>query len=307
MAGRKYKKRRKRSGGGFILSLLTFAVVVGAIITSVTVFLKVADIEVSGTTRYEAADIIAASGIESGDNLFAINKFEVAEKILDEYPYIEQIKIRRRLPDTFTFEITERVPAAYIEGEGNRWLIDNNAYIVELLAKDAAVKVPKITGCEVVTPREGSYLILKNEDQLTALKEVLTSLRKTEMTDKTVRVDMGKLYDINIVMGDRFLIELGDSQELAAKIRMLNAVLSELGEYDKGTINVSAIKEARFRPDINIDLSEKPAVQENTAESESTEENAEDNTEENTEDNSGKEESGEATEENAEDGENEEE
>ena len=239
------------------MSLLTFGVVVGAIIASITVFLKVADIEVSGTTRYEAADIIATSGIESGDNLFAINKFEVAEKILEEYPYIEQIKIRRRLPDTFTFEIVERVPTAYIESEGNRWLIDNNAYIVELLSKDAAVKVPKITGGEVVTPREGSELILKNEDQLIALKEVLTSLRKTEMTDKTVRVDIGKLYAINIVLGERFLVELGDSQDLAAKIRMLNAVLSELGEYDKGTINVSAIKEARFRPDINIDLSEK--------------------------------------------------
>lgn len=287
MAGRKYKKRRKRRGGSFVLSLLTFAVVVGAIITSVTVFLKVADIEVSGTTRYEASDIIATSGIESGDNLFAINKFEVAERILDEYPYIEQIKIRRRLPDTFTFEIVERVPSAYIEGEGSRWLIDNNAYIVELLAKDAAVKVPKITGCEVVTPREGSDLILKNEDQLVALREVLTSLRKTEMTDKTVRVDMGKLYAINIVMGDRFLIELGDSQELSAKIRMLNAVLSELGEYDKGTINVSAIKEARFRPDINIDLSEKIAVQEPSAEENVPEETTEENTSEEPEEESG--------------------
>lgn len=280
MAGRKYKKRRKRRGGGFILSLLTFAVVVGAIITSITVFLKVADIEVSGITRYEAADIIATSGIESGDNLFAINKFEVAEKILDEYPYVEQIKIRRRLPDTFTFEIVERVPAAYIEGEGSRWLIDNNAYIVELLSADSSVKVPKITGCEVVTPHEGSELVLKNEDQLTALKEVLTSLRKTEMTEKTVRVDIGKLYDINIVMGDRFLIELGDSQDLSAKIRMLNAVLAELGEYDKGTINVSAIKEARFRPDINIDLSEKDVVQANPEEDKTAEESGgEENTE----------------------------
>ena len=287
MAGRKYKKRRKKRGGSFILSFLTFAVVVGAIITSITVFLKVAEVEVNGTTRYEASDIIATSGIVSGDNLFAINKFEVAEKILNEYPYIEQIKIRRRLPDTFTFEIVERVPAAYIEGEGNRWLIDNNAYIVELLAKDAVIKVPKITGCEVVTPREGSELVLKNEDQLIALKEVLTSLRKTEMTDKTVRVDMGKLYAINIVMGDRFLIELGDSQELSAKIRMLNAVLSELGEYDKGTINVSAIKEARFRPDINIDLSEKITAQESAEEETAPEEETEETSAEEAEENDG--------------------
>lgn len=267
MAARKQKRRRRRRGGNFILSLLTFGIVVGAIITSITVFLKVAEIQVSGTTRYEASDIIATSGIKSGDNLFAVNKFDVAERILDEYPYIEQIKIRRKLPDTFTFEIVERVPAAYIEASGQRWLIDGNAYIVELLGENISVKVPKVTGCVVLTPEVGSELMLENADQLTALKEVLTSLRKTEMTDKTARLDIGKLYSINIVLGDRFLVELGDSQELPAKIRMLNAVLSELGEYDKGTINVSAIKEARFRPDINIDLSEKsetPATNEKT-------------------------------------------
>ncbi len=251
------RRRRKKRNGSFVLSLLTFLIVIGAIVASVTVFLKVAEVQVSGSVRYPASDIIESSGIKTGDNMFLVNKFEVAEKLLSEYPYIEQIKIRRRLPDTFLFEITERVAAAYVVSDGNRWLIDNNAHILERIAPDAEVKVPKISGCEVMTPFAGSPLVLKNEDQLPVLREVLTALRYTEMTGNTSRVEIDKLYDIKLVYGDRFLIVLGDASELAKKIEMLRAVIGQLNDFDKGTINVSAVKEARFRPDSAIDLSEK--------------------------------------------------
>lgn len=260
MAARRRRKRRKKSGG-FILSLLTFCVVVGAIIASVTVFLKVAEVQVTGTTRYSAADIVESSGIEVGDNMFMVNKFEVAEKILNEYPYIEQIKIRRKLPDTFTFEITERVASAYIESDGNRWLIDNNTYILEMLEPEEQVNVPKITGGEVLTPSAGSALILKSEEQLPVLKEVLTTLRYTGMSENITRVEIDKLYDINLVYGERFLVVLGDAASLSKKIEMLRAVTGELADYDKGTINVSAVKEARFKPNASIDLSEKSPSQ----------------------------------------------
>lgn len=256
MSSRKHR-RRKRRGGNFFLSLVTFCIVVGAIITSVIVFLKVAEVEVIGETRYDPAEIIEVSGIESGDNMFLVNKFDVATRILEKYPYIEQIKIRRRLPDKFVFEITDRIPAAYIMSDGNRWLIDKNAYILEMLSENAEIKVPKVTGAEMVTPHAGSPLILKNEDRLPVLREVLTALCGTELIGNVARVEIDKLYSINIVYGDRFLVGLGDTTELSRKIKMLKAVISELTDFDKGTINVSKVVEARFKPDSNIDLSEK--------------------------------------------------
>lgn len=263
MAAKRRSRRRRRKSGGFILSFLTFCIVIAAIVMSVTVFLKVADIYVSGTTRYEHEKIIEASGIKTGDNMFLLNKFEVAERILDEFPYIEQIKIRRKLPDTFTFEITEREPSAYVMAEGNRWLIDKKGYLLEMLGDDAETKLPKISGIEVMTPRAGGQLVLKNEDQMSPLCEVLTSLDFAGMTADIARIELDKLYDIKLIYGDRFLVSLGDTGELSKKIEMLRAVISELAEFDRGTINVSAVKEARFKPDTKIDLSEKsaPAVQ----------------------------------------------
>ncbi len=279
MAARRYKRKR-RNAGGFILSLLTFFIVVGAIVTSLTVFLKVSEIEVSGTTRYDAKDIIKTSGIEVGDNMILLNKFEVADRILEEYPYIERIKIRRRFPDKFTFEITERVPSAYVMSGETRWLIDKYAYIVELVENDTEIKLPKITGVSVLSPRLGEQLKLENEDQLPVLCEVLTSVSVAELTEKINRIEIEKLYDLNLVYDSRFMVNLGDTTSLSQKIEMLRAVLRELSDFDKGTINVSAVKEARFKPNSNIDLSERkePLIEEEVTEEpellpEQTEEN----------------------------------
>lgn len=276
MARRRYKKRRRR-GGGFIMSLLTFCIVVGAIITSVTVFLKVADIQVTGSTRYTAEEIVAESGIKVGDNMFAVNKFDVAEKILGKYPYIEQIKIRRRLPDTFTFEITERTPAGYIVSDGNRWLLDKNAYILEMLPEERNAGVPKIVGAEVLAPSAGTRLVLKDEDKMGALEEVLRALCETGLCPNVNRIEIGKLYSINLIYANRFRVNLGDASELTRKIEMLKAVINELNDFEKGEINVSAVKEARFRPNNEIDLSEKEPDIPSESESESTAEAAEAN------------------------------
>lgn len=240
------------------MSLLTFLIVVGAIITSVTVFLKVANIQVTGNTKYTSEEIVAESGIKVGDNMFMVNKFDVADRILKKYPYIEQIKIRRHLPDTFTFEITERTPAGYVVSDGNRWLVDKNAYILEMIPEGTNVSVPKVVGAEVLAPSVGARLVLKNEDRMKALKEVLGALCETGLCPNVGRIEISKLYSINLIYANRFRVNLGDASELTKKIEMLKAVINELNDFDKGEINVSAIKEARFRPNNDIDLSEKP-------------------------------------------------
>ncbi len=240
------------------MSFLTFLIVVGAIITSVTVFLKVADIQVTGNTKYTPEEIVAESGIKVGDNMFMVNKFDVADRILKKYPYIEQIKIRRHLPDTFTFEITERTPAGYVVSDGNRWLVDKNAYILEMIPEGTNVSVPKVVGAEVLAPSVGARLVLKNEDRMKALKEVLGALCETGLCPNVGRIEISKLYSINLIYANRFRVNLGDASELTKKIEMLKAVINELNDFDKGEINVSAIKEARFRPNNDIDLSEKP-------------------------------------------------
>ncbi len=249
------RRRKKRKERRLILTIFTFLIVIGAIITSITVFLKVADIEVKGLTKYDADDIIATSGIKVGDNMFSINKFNVAEKILNKYPYLETIKIRRKLPDTFIFEITERSPLAYITADGKKWLIDSKAYILEMLPEDAKPDFVEIVGVTAIVPEPGKPLVLSKSEQLDALKKVLSALKNSGISKKIKRIEIEKFYEIKMVYEDRFLVNFGDSETFPRKIEMLKAVIAKLEEDNRGTINVSAVKKARYLPDMGIDLS----------------------------------------------------
>ncbi|MEG2378525.1 MAG: FtsQ-type POTRA domain-containing protein, partial [Clostridia bacterium] len=145
----KYPRRRKKHRGvRAFFTVLTFCVIVGAIIMSLTVFLKVAKVEVRGAARYKSSDIVLASGIKVGDNLFGINKFAVSDKVLKKYPYIETLKITRRLPDTFVFTVTERVPCGYIDLGEQRWIIDKTGTLLERTSVKKKINLPKILAGE---------------------------------------------------------------------------------------------------------------------------------------------------------------
>ena len=73
MAGRKKQAKNRRPSSGVAVRLIIMLAVVAAIVFGVAIFFKVTTIEVQGNTLYSAEDVIAASGIEPGDNLLLVN------------------------------------------------------------------------------------------------------------------------------------------------------------------------------------------------------------------------------------------
>lgn len=110
MARRRHSNRRRRRGNfGFLYKLLSVLVICAAVVMALTLFFRVDTIEVTGTKRYTEKDVIEASGIQLGDNLFLLNKYEAARSIAEQLPYIdiEDIRIRRELPDTLLIDVAE--------------------------------------------------------------------------------------------------------------------------------------------------------------------------------------------------------
>ena len=77
MARRRHSNRRRRRGNfGFLYKLLSVLVICGAVVTALTLFFRVDTIRVTGTERYTEDEVIGASGIQLGDNLFLLNKYQ---------------------------------------------------------------------------------------------------------------------------------------------------------------------------------------------------------------------------------------
>ena len=111
----KRKRKRRRSRFGVLFKLLCAVAVVAALTFGATVFFQVETIAVTGNSRYTQEEIIAASGVQTGDNLFRLSKRQISEQILHQLPYVESVSILRGLPSTLTFQVTEWDAVAQVE------------------------------------------------------------------------------------------------------------------------------------------------------------------------------------------------
>lgn len=112
------KRKRGRRRFGLLFKLLCVLAVVVALTVGATVFFRVEAIAVSGNSRYHQQEIIDATGIQMGDNLFQMNKFELERQVEQALPYIEDVRIRRSLPSTVVVTVTEWDAVARVQGAG---------------------------------------------------------------------------------------------------------------------------------------------------------------------------------------------
>ena len=104
---RRRRRRARRGGTPTVLVLLCALVAVVAIITAMTIFFKVQTFTLTGQTRYSKEELVAASGIQQGDNLILFDKFDAIDRIFDACPYLDTVQMRRRYPDRIEIIVTE--------------------------------------------------------------------------------------------------------------------------------------------------------------------------------------------------------
>ncbi len=252
--GRKRKRygRRnagKRSYGGFVLPVLAILTIPVAVLVAVTVFFKVGSITVKGESGYPDEDIIEASGIQIGENMFRFNKFKAKDGIFEKMPYIDEIIIRRRLPDKIEISVTRCEPVAAVQ-HGNEWyLMDLKGKLVERTVYAPPSGYVAITGMEMIDPKVGSYAVFSDEEKEKPLFLVLNTCEKNDIIPYIGSIAMEKLYSIKLTYKGRFTVNLGSIDQIEKKIRYMLIIAEEkLLESDRGVIDVSDGTTARFIP-----------------------------------------------------------
>ena len=120
MASPRNKRKRKRGKGrlGPLFKLLCAGAVAVALTLGATVFCQVETVAVTCNSRYSQEEIIKATGIQTGDNLFRMNKYQIAHQVLQGLPYVEELTIRRALPSTIVITVKEWDAVARVEAPG---------------------------------------------------------------------------------------------------------------------------------------------------------------------------------------------
>ncbi|MCI9352559.1 MAG: FtsQ-type POTRA domain-containing protein [Lawsonibacter sp.] len=262
-------RRKNRGRFGPLLKLLCVIAVGVALTVGATVFFRVETISVSGNRRYTEEDIIAASGIELGDNLYALNKVRIGRNIRTLLPYIGELSITRSLPSTIVIRVVEweavaqlAVPdpaqAAAVQEElagGDQsaepavlaqepWLISVKSKLLEPAPADSRA-IP-VSGLTPIAPEAGSMLEVP-ESETTRLSALLALLEALEQAEFFQQVTEIRLENTQLIVRylDRFDVRMALDADFSYNLRLMQAVREAM--------------EAREGPEIrgSIDLTQK--------------------------------------------------
>lgn len=230
MARRKHTKRRRGRGSyGFLYKLLSVFVICAAIIAAMTLFFRVDNIVVSGQKRYTAEEIQAACGVELGANMYLLNKYDLRQNIWNQLPYIEDIRINRKLPDTLLIEVRESGRPFALVQDGSAWLISGSGKIVEQLPEEEAGLYGRITGCQLLAPSVGTSLALATEyaSQQSSLLALLRALDDAGLTENADAISLDELSYLKMDYIGRFTVRMDYGADYEWELKKLTATLAK--------------------------------------------------------------------------------
>jgi len=248
------KKRARRKRRKIVYILLNIVLVVAAISLALSLFFKINRIEVTGSTVYSNVDIIAASGISKGDNLFFLDKNAALRGIFEGFPYVAEARLIRRLPNTLIIALTERESLGLVAHDGSYWMIDGTGRILEQSPGRSATEKPIIQGLTLLVPEAGTDAAVPSnqQEQLQALLLILDGLQRYALLPQTSDIDIARAHDLRLHCNEGKLeVFLGDAVDIDIKLSYLLSAIEEMPDSGQWVIDVSnaaAQKRASYYP-----------------------------------------------------------
>lgn len=242
-----------------LVQLMSVAAVVMALVLGVSVFFKVKTIAISGAQTYSAWKVREASGISEGDNLLTFSRARAIAKIRAELSYVDKVRIGIKLPDTVNIYIEELDVAYAIKSQdGVWWLMTSDGRMVAQSDTASAEKYTKVLGVAVESPVVNGQALAVEEapaetmedgepipvtvtgaQRLSAALTILKALEANDIVGEAASIDVSSLNAIELMYGQRYEVNLGDTTNMEYKIACMNDAILQLSEYQTGKLDIS--------------------------------------------------------------------
>lgn len=232
------RPRRRRGRLSGLYKLISLFLAAGAVLLACVVFFRVNTVEVTGNARYTAQEIIEASGIRTGDNLIALPKETIANRILPALPYVRSVSIRRALPDGVFITVSEHLAAAAVSDGREWWYISAGGKLLESSKAEGPLR---LTGVTALEPRAGENLAVSDEQQarLGYALELLAVLEKRGELGLCSALDCSEVGVLWLSYLD-FRIKMPTTGDFSYIMHTLDTIFDEdsrVGREDSGTFD----------------------------------------------------------------------
>lgn len=240
---RKEKNRKRRNL--FIIA----GIIIGLFILSFTKLVNVDRVVVKGNNYFLDSEIISMAHVKMGNNLiYKPGKIRIKSYLLQN-PYIEKVKVRRRLPSTLVIKVREREQMAAIPYDGKYIVTDSDRIVLRKTTDMPHLTV--IEGVKIKKMKLAKELEGENSKHLNDSYDILNLMKEHKLFFKKIIVDEDKtsiyIYDNLICTG-----MTSDIKTMIEKNRMQEILKTLIDRgVKRGRIVVSENGYATYIPTFN--------------------------------------------------------
>ena len=184
--------------------------------------LRLEKIEVTGLKRMDQMTVYKQALDQKSRAMPLVDLAAVRARLL-QYPWVEDARVSRRLPDTLSIHIVEREPAAIWQSHGQLMLVDTHGALLEPVSREAMPDLPLLIGENANRMEEARRRLM---DSAPALKSLV----------KAAIWIGNRRWDLVFDTGERLMLPEGEKEaaETLADFARMDAKDGLLG---KGTIS----------------------------------------------------------------------
>ena len=252
------KKSRLKTAAVKVIAVV--ALFVGAIcFLCLSPIFNVQKIVVEKNEFIPADTISSLSKIELYKNIFLVDKSKAARNI-EKNPYVNSVKIYRKLPGTVRIVIEERQERYLIEfAEGKYAVIDGQGYILSVVGqpKELPILVGVKTSTDTLINIKNNKARLWDDDlrKLNTVANIMETAKNYELDGVITKIDIASSTNIKLVLeSEQKTVYLGSGNELNSKIQFLKEILTrEKGIKGEIYLNraLTAEEPGYFRESVN--------------------------------------------------------
>lgn len=224
----------RKSPAKKLLFLTVVILAVFAVLLSPVFNIK--QINITEMKKYSKEEICSMIGVRVGENLFAFSS-DKAKKILCANTYVEGVKITKNFPSTINIEINERKVRGYVPYMDSYLYIDEYGRVLEIKGSFTD-PLPVVTGLNFSSFQLGEKIEAENKEAFDEVVVIAQVMTKYEMLDTVVKLDVSDTEKITAYV-NKIEVNLGNITNCDEKIRTMAAVVKQIPEKDRGSLDLS--------------------------------------------------------------------
>jgi cell division protein FtsQ len=254
----------------WIRSILGICLVLVIIILfGMSPFFNVTGFYVQNSTYYDRDTLIDLANISIEENGFkfigtsieqilGLRYGKCEQNIIDNCPYIKEVKVKYEIPNLVKINFIEREPVGCVPYLGSNLIVDNESYVLDIIKDMPPHNLPIIKGLRFNNYELGQKLSTENPESLNAVITILDVIKTSDKKDRFKlldiinSIDVGDLKKIIFLIDSRIVLNLGDIEELEYKIAATKQILlKNVKKEDKGLLDFTIGENPTFIPDLN--------------------------------------------------------